>query len=143
MIKQFYFKQFNLTQVKVKWFQVLLNIPNYSIKHQLFIYTQFKDRTILFQTILFIMCLHAKCSIWTIDRILSGATTPSQSWPGSDGNEGLLHILQTSKNCILTIKVICWTLVKGRSYLSAVSVFNRPSRLGYSLIRNICKYMYM
>ena len=31
-------------------------------------------------------------SIWYIDRILSGATTPGQSGPGSDGNEGVLHI---------------------------------------------------
>ena len=31
-------------------------------------------------------------SIWPIDRTLSGATTPGQSGPGSDGNEGVLHI---------------------------------------------------
>ena len=31
-------------------------------------------------------------SIWPIERILSGATTPSQSGPGSDGNEGVLQI---------------------------------------------------
>ena len=30
--------------------------------------------------------------IWPIDRTLSGATTPSQSGPGSDGNEGVLRI---------------------------------------------------
>ena len=34
-------------------------------------------------------------SIWPIDRTLSGATTPGQSVPGSDGNEGLLHIRQS------------------------------------------------
>ena len=28
-------------------------------------------------------------SIWPIDRALSGATTPSQSEPGNDGNEGV------------------------------------------------------
>ena len=32
-------------------------------------------------------------SIWAIDRILSGATTPGQSGPGSNGNNGVLHIL--------------------------------------------------
>ena len=32
-----------------------------------------------------------------IDRILSGATIPGQSGPGSDGNEGLLYITQISK----------------------------------------------
>ena len=36
-------------------------------------------------------------SIWPIDRTLSGATTPDQSGPGSDGNEGVLHISQSSK----------------------------------------------
>ena len=35
-------------------------------------------------------------SIWPIDRTLSGATTPSQCGPGSDGNEGVLHIPQIS-----------------------------------------------
>ena len=30
-----------------------------------------------------------------IDRALSGATTPGQSGPGSDGNEGVLHIPQS------------------------------------------------
>ena len=35
-------------------------------------------------------------SIWFIDRTLSGATTPTQSGPGSDGNEGVLRILQSS-----------------------------------------------
>ena len=28
--------------------------------------------------------------------LLSGATTPGQSGPGSDGNEGVLHIPQSS-----------------------------------------------
>ena len=37
------------------------------------------------------------CSIWTTDRTLSGATTPDQSGPGSNGNEGILHISQSSK----------------------------------------------
>ena len=35
-------------------------------------------------------------SIWPIDRSLSDANTPGQSGPGSDGNEGVLHILQSS-----------------------------------------------
>ena len=35
-------------------------------------------------------------SIWSLDRILSGATTPSQSEPGSDSNEGVAHIPQRS-----------------------------------------------
>ena len=35
-------------------------------------------------------------SIWLIDRTLSGAITPGQSGPGSDGNKGVLHIPQSS-----------------------------------------------
>ena len=36
-------------------------------------------------------------SIWPIDRTLSSATTPGQSGPGSDGNEEVLHIPQSSR----------------------------------------------
>ena len=33
--------------------------------------------------------------IWAIDTTLSGAITPAQSGPGSDGNEGVLYIPQS------------------------------------------------
>ena len=36
-------------------------------------------------------------SIWLIDRTQSDATTPGQSGPGNNGNEGVLHIPQNSK----------------------------------------------
>ena len=36
-------------------------------------------------------------SIWPIDKTQSGATTSGQSGPGIDGNEGILHIPQSSK----------------------------------------------
>ena len=35
-------------------------------------------------------------SIWPIGRALSGATTPEQSGLGSDGNEGILCVSQSS-----------------------------------------------
>ena len=35
-------------------------------------------------------------SIWPIDRTLSGAITPGQSGPGSDGNEGTVYFPQSS-----------------------------------------------
>ena len=35
--------------------------------------------------------------MWPIDRALSGATIPGQSGPGSNVNEGVLHIPQISK----------------------------------------------
>ena len=38
----------------------------------------------------------SKSSIWPTDRTLSGTTTPGQSGPGSVGNEGVLHIHQSS-----------------------------------------------
>ena len=34
-------------------------------------------------------------SIWPIDRTLSGAISPGQSEPGSDGNEEVLHFPQS------------------------------------------------
>ena len=36
-------------------------------------------------------------SIWPINETLSGATTRGQSEPGSNDNEGVLHILQSSR----------------------------------------------
>ena len=36
-------------------------------------------------------------SIGLIDRTLSGATTPGKSGAGSDGYEGVLHLLQSFK----------------------------------------------
>ena len=41
------------------------------------------------------VCTH--CSIWSIDWMLSDATTPGQSGPGCSGNEEVLHISQISK----------------------------------------------
>ena len=52
-------------------------------------------QAILFQTIQFSISTHFS-SIWSIDRTLSGATTPGQSGPGSNKNEGVLHIPQSS-----------------------------------------------
>ena len=69
-------------------------------------------------------------SIWPIDRILSGATTPSQSGPGSNGNEGVFHIPHSSTDWSLNIRlfsVISRTLVEGWLALcrDASSVFFR------------------
>ena len=65
--------------------------------------TQLNDKTVPFQTIQFSISIKVLIlkqfyfnfsknaqfsSIWPIDRTLSGATTPDQSGPGSDGNEG-------------------------------------------------------
>ena len=60
----------------VKWFQLLL-------------YSSHKLTSVI--------CLHIVCSIWLIDRTLSGATNMGQSGPGSNGKEGVFYIPQTSK----------------------------------------------
>ena len=75
-------------------------------------------------------------SIQPIDRAaLSGATTPGQSGLGSDGNEGVLHILPKLQHhwnhTIRSFSVIFRTLVGGvGSYpfcKNAVCVFYSPS----------------
>ena len=37
-------------------------------------------------------------SSWHTDRTQSRTTTPSQSWQGKNGNEGVLHFLQSSRH---------------------------------------------
>ena len=49
----------------------------------------------LFQTIQFSISIQFS-SIWPIERTLSAATTLGQSAPGSDGNEGVFGIPQSS-----------------------------------------------
>ena len=72
MSKHLYFKQFSLTEVRS------LNI-----------------KTVLFQVIQFNISTHFS-SISPIDRNLTDATTPGQSELGSDGNEGITRIPQSS-----------------------------------------------
>ncbi len=45
--------------------------------------------------ILFAHSLNRKTVLFDIDRTLSSATTPGDSGPGSNGNEGVLHIPQS------------------------------------------------
>ena len=65
-------------------------------------------RTVLFQNAQFSISRQFR-SVWSIDRTLSGATTLTQSGPGSNGNEGVLHIPQRSwitgaspSNCLVS-----------------------------------------
>ena len=80
---------------------------------QFSISTQFQfQNTVLFQMIQFIISTVSMLEIvlfqaiqfsistqfssnWSIDWTLSGATIPGQSGPGSDCNEGVLHIPQS------------------------------------------------
>ena len=72
-------------------------------------------------------------SIWPIDRNLSRATTQDQSGPGSDGNEGVLHVPQSSSileaspsDCLMTLAEKILPLCR-----DAVGVFCNPNRLGH------------
>ena len=72
------------------WFYGTSTIVGYLMTNSfLFIYT------VLFQAIQFSV-IKLFSSIRSIDRTLSGATTPSQNGPGSDGNGGSLCIPQSS-----------------------------------------------
>ena len=53
------------------------------------------SKSVLFQAIHFSISSQFS-SIWPIEKILSGATTLGQRRPGSNGNEGVLHIPQSS-----------------------------------------------
>ena len=74
-------------------------------------------------------------SIWPIDRDLSGATTSGPSEPGSDNNEGVIHIPQNSS---ITGASPSDYLVSyqghslGRGYLSAEVqlVYSKPQPTG-------------
>ena len=70
-----------------------------SIKHPSFIYTQLNGQTVLFHTIQPNISTRFKCKTVLLDP--SGATTPSQSGPGSNGHEGVHYIPQSSKTGVL------------------------------------------
>ena len=53
-------------------------------------------------------------SIWSIDRTLLDSTAPGQSGPGSDGNEGVLSIPQSS-SIIVTSPSDCFVSYPGHS----------------------------
>ena len=101
----------------------MLCISNSSIKHQLFIYTQLNVETVLFQTIQLSISTQFSSNL-----TLSGATTPGQSGPGSDGNKKLQHYWSLT---IRLFSVISRTLVGGVLPLcrDSVGVFYSPSWL--------------
>ena len=79
------------------------------------------SQTSLFQAIQFNTSTQF-ISIWLIDRTLSGATTPGQSGPGSDGNEGAIHIPQSSS-------------ITGSSPSDCLVSYSRHSLVGGGLTR--------
>ena len=78
-------------------------------------------------------------SIRPIDRTLSGATTPDQSGPGSEGNEGVLRIPQSSSitGASASDGLVSYPghlLVESFLRRDTVGVFYSPSRLGHCLM---------
>ena len=77
-------------------------------------------------------------SIWPVGRTLFGATTTGQSGPGSNGNEGVLNVPQSSKTrasplyCLMSYQEYSLGEVLPLCR-NAVDVFFSPSRLDYSL----------
>ena len=105
----------------VKWFQVLPCITNNSFKYESYVYTQLNVKTVLFQTLqiimspFFILNLNTK-QFYLTHRIISGATIPDQSGPGSDGYEGILRFSQSSSitgaspsNCLMSYLEYSWS----------------------------------
>ena len=72
------------------WFCGISNIVGY-LKPNLFLYIW----TVLYQTTQSSIST-LFCSIWSIDRTLSGATTPERGGPESNENKGVLRVPQSS-----------------------------------------------
>ena len=74
-------------------------------------------------------------SIWPIDSTQSGASLPSKSEHGSDSNEGVLRIPQSSKSKALSSDCLMSYTVHSLGglylYRDAVSVFYSPSHWHY------------
>ena len=84
---------------------------------------------------------------WPRDRTHSGATTPGKSIPGSDGNEGILHIPQSSST-IRLFSVISRILTEVVSLLcrDVVDVFKSLHWLGQYIciwIIYMCIHIYI
>ena len=98
-------------------------------------YTVLMSKTVIFQTIQFSISMLFS-AIWPIDMTLSGATTPGQSGPRSDGNEEVLRISQSS-SITGNSPSDCFVSYPGHKFggclplsREAVSVFYSSRRLG-------------
>ena len=67
--------------------------------------------------------------IWPTDRTLSGVITPGQSESGSDSNEGVLHVPQSS---IITEVLPSDYLISYPGYLLGESYLSAEMQLVYS-----------
>ena len=129
--------QFSMS-TKLKWFQVLQCIPNNLIKHHKFIYTQLNVKTVNFKQFS-LAWLQLFYLIHNLSLTQSRAATPGRSGPGSDGNKGILHILQSS-NITEASPANCLVSYLGHSLVGsyplcrdAISVFCSPQRTETSM----------
>ena len=91
----FVYTQLNVKTVHISNNSVLrklsFKVKNCSVSNN----SVYDTKTVPFQTIQLSISIPF-LSIWPIDRVLSGVTTPGQSWPGSEENEEVLRIPQSS-----------------------------------------------
>ena len=74
-----------------------------------------------------------------MDKVLSGSTTPEESAPGSDGNEGVLHIPQNSSLAVAQ-RIEVLSLYGSRWALSEDSGFKSyPSWLEVYLVKKMVR----
>ena len=92
------------------------------------------SKTVLFQTIQLSMSTQFSF-ILPIDRTLSSVTTPGQSGPRIEGNDGVLHIPRSSSitatspsDCLVSYQDTRWEEVS-TPYGETVGVFYSPGRL--------------
>ena len=77
------------------------------------------SKLFFFQTIQFIISTHVICNRPT-DRTLSGTNSRGQRGPASDGNEGVLHIPQSS-TITANLPLDCLVSYPGHSFLESYS----------------------
>ena len=110
------------------------------------------SKKVIFKTIQFSISTQFS-SIWPIHRTLSGATTQGLSGPGSDGNEGVHCIPQTSSitgtsssDCLVSYREhsLCMWVWGGGLPLckEVVSVFRSRSWLGKTSLLNCFVFLF-
>ena len=143
----------------VKWFQVLLYNTSNSIQHYLFVCIQFNLFQVLICNTNSILHSFARAqlngfkkrkwlniSIWHIDRTLTGTTSPGQSGPGSNGNEGVLHITQSWRFIIRYSLVLYPGLLFVRVlpfYKEVVGIIYSFSRLSWQVLHCLQYHLFV
>ena len=103
------------------------------------------SKTVSFQTIQFNISTQYS-SIWSIDKTLSGATTPDHSGPASNGNEGVLRIPQNPSitgtslsDFLVSYSGHCW--IQGRTKITPMYKNKNCFFSSLSLLPEICVWV--